>query len=214
MGKPLNNLEGFIFGSLTVLRLGQSKGNGAVWVCQCKCGTQKEIRSSDMVQGKISSCGCEHRERISRAVTTHGMTNTRTHKLWQAMKMRCNLISQNYSCRGITYCDRWESFENFYLDMGEVPEGMSLDRIDVNGNYEPSNCRWATQEQQSNNKRSSVFIEWNGKKQTITQWAKEFGMNPDKLRARRRYGWSIERMMTEGNEPLPADEPINFELNK
>lgn len=205
MGKPLNNLQGFHFGSLTVLQLAKSRGHGAWWLCQCKCGNQKEIPASDMVQGKIKSCGCEHAERIGKASTTHGMTKNRTYKLWQAMKMRCNRINQDYSCRGITYCDRWESFENFYLDMGEVPDGMSLDRIDPNGNYEPSNCRWADQETQANNKRSSVFIEWNGKKQTITQWAKELGMKPDKLRARKRYGWSLERMMTEGNKPLPAD---------
>lgn len=205
MGKPLNNLQGFRFGSLTVLQLGKSHGNGAVWLCQCNCGTQKEIRASDMVQGKINSCGCEHIKRIAKASTTHGMKNTRTYSIWQAMRNRCNRIHQDYSCRGITYDERWDSFEKFYLDMGEVPEGMSIDRIDPNGNYEKQNCRWATQEQQANNKRTSVFIEWNGKKQTITQWAKELKMNPDKLRARKRYGWSLERMMTEGNEPEAAD---------
>ena len=158
-----------------------------------------------MVQGKVNSCGCEHKLRLSQASTTHGMKNTRTYKLWQAMKMRCNRIHQDYSCRGITYCDRWESFENFYLDMGEVPNGMSLDRIDFNGNYEPSNCRWATQEQQANNKRSSVFIEWQGKKQTVTQWAKDLNMHPDKLRSRLRNKWSLERAMTAGNTPLPPE---------
>lgn len=207
MGKPLNNLQGFHFGSLTVLSLSKSKGNGAVWLCQCKCGNQKEIRASDMVQGKINSCGCEHAKRIAKVSTTHGMTNTRTYSIWQAMRLRCNRINQDYSCRGITYDDRWDSFENFYLDMGEVPEGMSIDRIDVNGNYTKENCRWATQDQQANNKRSSVFIEWQGKKQTITQWAKELGMKPDKLRARYRYGWPLERMMTEGNQPEPAEQP-------
>lgn len=201
MGKPLNNLEGFIFGSLTVLKLGKSNGNGAVWLCQCKCGTQKEIRSSDMVHGKIKSCGCEQNKRIAKASTTHGMSNTRTHKLWQAMKMRCNRINQDYSCRGITYCDRWELFENFYLDMGEVPDGMSLDRIDVNGNYEPSNCRWATREQQANNTRANVFIEWNGKRQTRSQWERELNMKPTTLRSRLKAGWSLDKAMT----PLPAD---------
>ena len=202
MSKPLNNLQGFQFGSLTVLQLGKSYGNGAVWLCQCKCGTQKEIRASDMVQGGVKSCGCEHRQRIAKASTTHGMTNTRTYSIWQAMRLRCNRINQDYSCRGITYDERWDSFENFYLDMGEVPVGMSIDRIDPNGNYKKSNCRWATQEQQANNKRSSVFIEYNNKKQTVSQWAKELNMNHYTLRSRLKKGLSAEQVL----KPLPAEE--------
>ena len=201
MSKPLNNLQGFQFGSLTVLQLGKSHGNGAVWLCQCKCGTQKEIRASDMVQGSVKSCGCEHIKRIAKASTTHGMTNTRTYSIWQAMRLRCNRINQDYSCRGITYDERWDSFENFYLDMGEVPTGMSIDRINVNGNYNKDNCRWATQEQQANNKRSSVFIEYNGKKQTVSQWAKELKMNHHTLRSRLKKGLTAEQALT----PLPAE---------
>jgi hypothetical protein len=202
MSKPLNNLQGFQFGSLTVLQLGKSHGNGAVWLCQCKCGTQKEIRASDMVQGSVKSCGCEHTKRIAKASTTHGMTNTRTYSIWQAMRLRCNRINQDYSCRGITYDERWDSFENFYLDMGEVPESMSIDRIDVNGNYNKDNCRWATREQQANNTRANVFIEWNGKRQTRSQWERELNMKPTTLRSRLKAGWSLDRAMT----PLPADE--------
>ena len=201
MSKPLNNLQGFQFGSLTVLQLGKSHGNGAVWLCQCKCGTQKEIRASDMVQGSVKSCGCEHTKRIAKASTTHGMTNTRTYSIWQAMRLRCNRINQDYSCRGITYDERWDSFENFYLDMGEVPEGMSIDRIDVNGNYNKDNCRWATREQQANNTRANVFIEWNGKRQTRSQWERELNMKPTTLQSRLKAGWSLDRAMT----PLPAE---------
>jgi hypothetical protein len=204
MGKPLNNLQGFQFGSLTVLQLGKSHGNGAVWLCQCKCGNQKEVRASDMVQGKIKSCGCEHTQRIAKASTTHGMKKTRTYSIWGAMRSRCNRIHQDYSCRGITYDERWDSFENFYLDMGEVPEGMSIDRIDPNGNYKKSNCRWATQEQQANNKRSSVFIEYNNKKQTVSQWAKELNMNHYTLRSRLKKGLSPEQVL----KPLPAEEQV------
>jgi hypothetical protein len=207
VGKPLSDLTGFQFGSLTILKLGRSKGNGAWWICQCKCGKQKEIKASDMVQGKINSCGCEHKERIAKANTTHGKTNTKTYSMWLAMRNRCNRVNQDYSSRGITYDKRWDSFENFYLDMGEAPEGMSLDRIDVNGNYEKSNCRWATREQQANNTRANVFVEWQGKTQTIAQWAKELNMNYDKLRSRIvRYKWSLDRAFEEGNTPLPADK--------
>ena len=202
MSKPLNNLQGFHFGSLTVLQLGKSHGNGAVWLCQCKCGTQKEIRASDMVQGSVKSCGCEHTQRIAKASTTHGMKKTRTYSIWGAMRSRCNRIHQDYSCRGITYDERWDSFENFYLDMGEVPEGMSIDRIDVNGNYNKDNCRWATREQQANNTRANVFIEWNGKRQTRSQWERELNMKPTTLRSRLKAGWSLDRAM----QPLPAEE--------
>jgi hypothetical protein len=207
VGKPLSDLTGFQFGSLTILKLGRLKGNGAWWICQCNCGKQKEIRASDMVHGRTNSCGCEHKERIAKANITHGKTNTKTYSMWLAMRNRCNRINQDYSARGITYDKRWDSFENFYLDMGEAPEGMSLDRIDVNGNYEKSNCRWATREQQANNTRANVFVEWQGKNQTLAQWAKELSMDYDKLRSRIvRYKWSLDRAFTEGNTPLPADE--------
>lgn len=214
MGKPLNNLQGFRFGSLTVLQLGekQRQSDGAWWLCLCDCGTQKNIPATDMVQGKINSCGCEHAKRISKANETHGMSKGRTYRIWMAMRNRCNRINQDYSCRGITYDERWDSFENFLSDMGEAPDNMSIDRIDVNGNYNKANCRWATKEQQANNTRSNIFIEWNGKRQTRSQWERELGMRPTTLRSRLRAGWPMERAMqplawlAEGNEPLPADE--------
>ena len=200
MSKPLNDLIGFKFGSLIVLKLGRKKGNGAWWICQCNCGKQKEIRASDLVQGKINSCGCEHKQRIAKSITKHGMVNTKTYNSWLSMKSRCNKINEYYSCRGITYDKRWDSFENFYLDMGEAPENMTLDRVDVNGNYEKSNCRWSTKEQQANNTRANVFIEYNGKKKTIAQWSRELNMNYDKLRSRIiKYKWSLHRAFTEGN---------------
>jgi hypothetical protein len=215
MGKPLNNLQGFRFGSLTVLQLGEKQRptNGAWWLCLCDCGTQKNISSSDMVQGKINSCGCEHSERIGRASITHGKSKSRTYKLWMAMRNRCDRINQDYSCRGIIYDERWKIFENFLEDMGEAPDGLSLDRIDFNGNYHKANCRWATREQQANNTRANIFIEWDGKRQTRSQWEKEFGMRPTTLRTRIKAGWPMERALkplkwlAEGNTPEPADEP-------
>ena len=208
MGKPLNNLQGFRFGSLTVLQLGEKQRpmNGAWWLCLCDCGTQKNIPATDMVQGKINSCGCEHAERIGNANITHGKSKSRTYKLWMAMRNRCDRVNQDYSCRGIVYDERWKSFENFLEDMGEAPEGLSLDRIDCNGNYHKANCRWATRVEQANNTRANVFIEWDGKKQTVAQWAKELGMKTDKLRSRLRYGWTIQRALAEGNQPEPAEE--------
>jgi hypothetical protein len=211
MGKPLSDLTGFRFGSLTILRLGKKERptTGAWWLCACDCGTQKNLPATDLVAGKISSCGCEHAQRIGIASTTHGMSKSRTYRLWMAMRNRCNRLNQDYSARGITYDKRWDVFENFLADMGEAPDGLSLDRINVNGNYEKANCRWATREQQANNTRANVFIEWNGKRQTRSQWEKEFGMRPTTLRSRLKAGWPMERAMrplAEGGVPEPADE--------
>jgi hypothetical protein len=208
MGKPLNNLQGFRFGSLTVLQLGEKQRpmNGAWWLCLCDCGTQKNIPATDMVQGKINSCGCEHAERIGRASITHGKSKSRTYKLWMAMRNRCDRINQDYSCRGIVYDERWKSFENFLEDMGEAPEGLSLDRIDCNGNYHKANCRWATRVEQANNTRANVFIEWDGKRQTRSQWEKELGMQPTTLRSRIKAGWSMERAM----KPLASQARLKY----
>jgi len=214
MGKPLSDLAGLSFGSLTPICLAtkRRKTTGAWWLCLCVCGTYKSLRASDLVQEKIKSCGCEHRSRIGYASKTHGLSKTRTYGIWQAMRNRCDRIHQDYSCRGITYDQRWKVFENFLEDMGEAAEGMSIDRIDVNGNYHKDNCRWATREQQANNTRANVFIEWNGKRQTRAQWEREFGMRPTTLRSRIRAGWPMKRVMqplyvlAEGNVPLPADE--------
>lgn len=138
---------------------------------------------------------------------THGMKHTRTYSLWEAMLSRTRYSNADYAGRGIKVCNEWLKFENFYADMGEVPDGMSLDRIDVNGDYHKANCRWATREQQANNTRANIFIEWNGKRQTRTQWERELGMRPTTLRSRFRAGWSLERAMQPlGNTPEPADE--------
>jgi len=137
---------------------------------------------------------------------THGMKNTRTYSLWEAMLSRTRYGRSDYAGRGIAVCDSWLKFENFYADMGEAPEGLSLDRIDNNGNYELPNCRWATRSQQNNNKRNNVIIEWNGKRQTRAQWERELGMRPTTLRTRLRNGWPMERAMQPlGNTPTPTD---------
>ena len=215
MGRPLDDLRGKTFGSLTVLELGPKtrKTAGAWWLCKCKCGAEKSIPASDLKRLKVSSCGCEHNIRIGQAGTTHGKSKTRTYRIWIAMRSRCDRLHQDYSARGIKYCTAWKKFENFLADMGEAPDDCSLDRIDVNGNYEKSNCRWATKEQQANNTRTNIFIEWNGKRQTRSQWEKELNMKGTTLRSRLRAGWPLERAMQPlqariaGNTPEPAPEP-------
>lgn len=135
---------------------------------------------------------------------THGMTKTRLYREWLSMKQRCNPentnYSRNYSRRGIVVCSEWsenfEAFRDWAMSNG-YRDDLSLDRINVNGNYEPSNCRWASRSEQQNNKRNNRFITYNGKTQTPQQWSEEIGISKGTIRARLRSGWSVEKTLTE-----------------
>ena len=129
------------------------------------------------------------------------MRNTRAYKSWCEMKHRCDNSNfkdfNRYGGRGINYCSRWNSFENFYEDMGDRPEGTSIDRIDTNGNYEPSNCRWATQKTQQRNRRNNRLLKYNGKLITMAEISETTGIQPSTIRSRiNRHGWSVERATT------------------
>ena len=202
MGKPLRDLSGQKFGALVAISMGPKlrPTSGAWWLCRCECGSEKSIPSSDLVAGKVRSCGCLHGALKSESLRTHGLTKTRTHRIWQAMLTRCRNPRapnfQHYGGRGIKVCERWLEFENFYADMGECPENFSIDRIDVNGDYAPENCRWASRKEQANNTRSNVFFEFNGERLTRTQWEEKLGMGKTTLRNRLRSGVSVADALT------------------
>lgn len=131
---------------------------------------------------------------------THGMSGTSTYRSWVSMVQRCtnpnNGRYSSYGGRGITVCDRWLSFLNFDEDMGERPEGKSIDRYpDVNGNYEPSNCRWATPKEQGCNRRNNRLIEFGGKTATLSQWAEQIGIPRETLLSRLDRGWDLKRAL-------------------
>ena len=158
-----DTLIGQIFNNLTVIAQAESKNHKRRWICRCKCGNITDpIATGSLKSGNNKGCGCikiQHSKELCKQRIKHGMSYTATYKAWKSMKRRCYNEDldcfKHYGGRGVTVSDRWiESFENFLEDMGERPgPEYSLDRIDVNGNYEPSNCRWATKSQQSYNRR-------------------------------------------------------------
>lgn len=195
------------FGRLNVQEFaGKDIRGRTYWKCLCDCGNIKRVQGSHLTSGRTQSCGCFKKEQSIKRRTTHGQSIrgsvTREYSTWMGMKNRCYNIKDKYyrlyGGRGIKVCSRWlESFENFYEDIGNIPVGMTLDRKDNDGNYEPGNWRFATQRDQANNRGNNHWIEWSGERKTVAQWERQLGMNRDILRNRiDRFGWSIERAMT------------------
>lgn len=146
-----------------LLVLDEAPNRPKVWKCLCDCGNETEVFGHDLRRNdkrRIKSCGCLRADQASASFTRHGMSQTRTYHSWLGMRQRClnpnNSAFEHYGGRGIKVCERWqESFENFLADMGECPPGLSIDRIDNNGHYEPGNCRWATNHEQRVNQRKA-----------------------------------------------------------
>lgn len=195
MRKP-NDVQGKKFGRLLVVeRADEMKVRGALfWRCICDCGAWTTACSNQLMTGKKLSCGCLKRELLRAEKTTHGASGTKTFNAWCALRKRCDdQENKNYGGRGIGYSPRWESFQNFLLDMGEAPPGMTLEREDVNGDYEPGNCRWASQKEQTRNQRRTIFVGLNGCQVSLAQYCEVTGKKYSKLRDRiRRFGWSID----------------------
>ncbi len=196
------------FGRLVVIKRIAKKREKTKYLCECDCGNKHVVAGSCLTNRQSRSCGCLKRQLIIKKNTTHGMTGTSEHYIWKAMKDRCgnekNKCFKDYGGRGITVCARWlSSFENFYSDMGPKPSSnYSIDRKDNDGDYSPENCRWATKKEQTRNARSNHNITFNGHTHCIAEWAEKQGMNYQTLRQRiAKYGWSIERALT---EPVPT----------
>lgn len=182
-------------------------GKRRMWKCLCDCGNGCEVDASKLNTGHTKSCGCLHRE----AISTHRSTYSPEYRAWQAMKSRCtnhsNVGYKHYGGRGISVCDSWkESFEQFLLDMGLKPTpSHSIERLDVNGDYEPSNCVWASVEIQKRNRRNTKLITFNGVTKTLTEHAEDNGLNSGTVWVRiNELGWSVQDALS-----TPAKGVIN-----
>lgn len=195
-------ITGDRYGKLVALRRGsKNKYNRFNWYFRCDCGNIIELDANLARTGNTKSCGCYHAEALSLHKTTHGFTKDGTvrteYRIWGLMKDRCGNPRtpsyKNYGGRGIAVCERWLNFENFYADMGPRPSLQhSIDRIDVNGNYEPGNCRWALPSVQGSNRRNNLLITWNSETMTASQWGCFLGVSGKVLDARLRRGWDFE----------------------
>lgn len=191
------NLVGRRFGRLVVTAIAQPDARGRTsFVCRCDCGTDKVVASNALSTGTTRSCGCLGVESRRNRATTHGMTETAEHRCWAKMKSRCLNRSDrgfgNYGGRGIRVCDRWvNSFEAFYADMGPRPTpDHSLERVDVNGHYEPGNTVWTTRRAQSRNRRNNRMVTVDGVTRTLTEWCELVGLAYDTVRRRLDDGMS------------------------
>lgn len=181
------------------------------WKCKCECGKEFITLGNRIRAGKVLSCGCYHLD-LSREIVklaadanrTHGESTGRLYKIWAAMKVRCHLVTDphypDYGGRGIVVCDEWtnsyEAFRDWALANG-YNDRLTIDRINVDGNYEPSNCRWSTIKEQSNNKRGNFYITYNGETKTSAQWSEITGISAATIRDRiRKFGYTVEEALT------------------
>ena len=198
---PLKDITNQKFGKLTVIKRGENTPKGlATWICQCDCGNIVNVRGSDLRKGHTKSCGCASRNFFAKVIFKHGFCGTRLHKIWWNIQDRCyNPKVPNYYLyggRGVKMCQEWLDdfldFRNWAMANG-YDDTLTIDRIDVNGNYEPSNCRWITYKAQNRNKRTNRIIKYDNKEMCLSDWAKELNVDRKTLSDRLKKGWSIQK---------------------
>lgn len=201
---PLRDLSGQKFGKLTVIKRHGSQNGHVTWDCVCDCGNTKIAQGVNLVSGITTSCGCLTSERIRAARTKHGMANTRLYRIWQDMRRRCHNPNRrhydDYGGRGICVCEEWDnSFEEFArwaIEAG-YNDSLTIDRIDNDGNYCPDNCRWVNWTTQANNKRGNHWLEYNGERRTLREWADITGIPYSTVRSRTNaLHWTPEQTLS------------------
>lgn len=197
------DVSGQRYGRLVAISFSRRNSTGnTLWNCKCDCGNELEVLLPSLRRGNTRSCGCWLKELRIERKTTHGKKRTRAWLSWASMRARClnqkNPAYKDYGGRGIVICQRWlDSFQNFFDDMGDRPDGLSLERIDVNGNYEPGNCKWATDKEQTRNQRRTRRITFNGETLSSAEWGERLAMPSRLIRYRiDTLGWDVESALT------------------
>ncbi len=198
----LKDITGQKFGRLIAIeRTNNRNGTSYIWKFKCDCGNEHFVPINRVIRGSTQSCGCLRRE-LSRLGSKgkgnlkHGMRWTREYRIWLGMLDRCrnpkNKNFKSYGGRGIKVCDRWHKFENFYEDMGNSPKGLSIHRVNNDGNYCKENCIWTDSKTQAKHSRNNRYIEYNGKIKPLWEWSEIFNLNKDLIRSRLDNGWTTE----------------------
>ena len=208
----MDDLTGMRFGRYTVLEFDhyyESKNSGKrpMWKCKCDCGNIRIVRGSTLLNGQAKSCGCLRDELVGERASKHHGFGTRLYAVWDTMRQRCNNPNQEsysrYGGRGIKVCPEWDDFNVFrewayangYNDKAEKSK-CTLDRIDVDNNYSPENCRWCDMKVQSNNKSNTVYLEHNGVTKTLSEWADELGLKYCTVWKRYSKGWNSDKILS------------------
>ncbi len=194
-----NDLTGRTFGRWTVLEKAE-RTSSQLWLCKCECGTIKKVNHSSLVNGTSLSCGCYHKEELTKRLTTHGNSKTRLYNIYHNIKSRCynknNNRYKDYGGRGISVCYEWlSSFEKFQcwaLNNG-YEDRLTIDRINNDGPYSPENCRWVDGDTQVNNKRKTIYFEFFGERKSLRQWVSLMGWNYQKYYGRYYRGYKTFR---------------------
>lgn len=199
---PFKDIAGKKINRLTAIKVVDKSQGAYRWLCQCDCGETTIVKISKILNNTTKSCGCFNRETIGNISRTHGLGHrTKEYNSWIAMKMRCYSLKdsryKNYGGRGIYVCERWKnSFPNFLSDMGPKPSNNhTLERLMVNGNYEPTNCIWLEASLQGRNKTNNHYITFNGETKLMADWCIQYNIDASNLIGRLKRGWAIDERL-------------------
>lgn len=196
----LIDISGSRSGRLVVLEIARRARAKVFWRCRCDCGAYTEVSSGHLRNGRTRSCGCLRLEVRGKARLSHGRADSREYRAWENMRARCTNPKVDaykyYGARGITVCPLFDTFVGFFATLGECPPGLTLERINTNGNYEPGNVKWATRKEQMRNMRHNRMITFEGSTKPLSQWAEEMRVSERCIRRRISAGWSITRALT------------------